>query len=390
MPGALVQLGLKKDSNITPLDGYYSLYWAEITQEINSLVDATFLLRSNSPEFVEKVLRDLMDTGNPTLYYRLGESGQKSPIWQPWQPVHLTGFTADPHAPGLGHDVKIIAADLLCKLRHDEHVKAHKGYVHEIVAALAESYGLAFEVEPTQGYGIYVQSYISDYRFIVDRLLPRAINAKGSGNYRFFLRDGVLHFHTADYAAKLKEFVYFGSGKGVRLTEVDNSQQVALKGLLTKVVVYDQYSGTFKEVDPDPEKSLKFAENLPKIEDTDFITYHLGSNRSGEEFHLAQSMYDKRRAEMFCLKLIAENTTSVQLNDLLNLTVLADRAKNSQWSGIYSVNKVKHIYEQGALSSSFTLQRGELQAQANAISGDSQLNTPGRGLNLATLNNTSR
>ncbi|MBO8546959.1 hypothetical protein INP43_13545, partial [Staphylococcus aureus] len=66
-------------------------------------------------------------------------------------------------------------------------------------------------VEPTDGKFLLVQNFSDDSAFIVQRLLHRAINLQGRGGYFCFIQDNVLHFHTLDYQAAVKQLDFYGA-----------------------------------------------------------------------------------------------------------------------------------------------------------------------------------
>jgi hypothetical protein len=370
-----LQLGFKSNNKISPIAGL-TVFYGEILETVNSHVSSTILVQAESPEFIEKNIRSAMDTANPVIYIRLGVN--------PWQEHHIVELVSDPNGPSLGHEVKLITRDLMWKLQRKPRTTSRKGNISEIVEAIAAEHGLKTSVEQTsKGGAVYIQSFETDYEFVVRRLLPRAVNERGTGNYRFFIKDGVLHFHTPDYLPTVKNYSYYGSGSGFSLSYFDNSQSHILNGAGgVKVVSYDPYDGSIKEFLSAPEKSIKYANSTPQIFGKDLHIYkgiHVGGNRNGEEANISQSSYDVTRNSLFSLLLMSDDLNDLRLNDILNLTILSTENSNSTWSGYYTVNQATHIYED-SISSSFVLNRGEVIKRLSGVS--ESLSAPGRDINL--------
>lgn len=381
-----------------------------VSHEESALVETVYgfcvynhRLRTQSTDFVDNQLKAAMAGGTPRIRFRLGFGLPDNMFWLPWQEHIVTQWSAN--LEGIGdqahHLIELETQDLQFLLTRNSNVAARKGTVSSIVTAIAESHGFAENViETTKGEGLYIQSFADDADFIRKRMIRRARNDKNRGNYLFYTKDNVLHFHSPDYQAELHRVVYFQTN-GAALTQIDPSQKLIDKGVAgTAVIAYDPYSGQTKVIPSDPEKALKLADSIydfTKASAVLQIPYHLSANFSQEADAIGQNLYEHARGETLKLNLEVDKTIQIRHGDFVNLIVTPSDSKSSPWSGYYLVTELRHVVIKGSVRSVYTLSRGEItKSLANLTTVRSEdilvieQAAPGQSLNVGELKSSQR
>lgn len=347
---------------------------ATISDSVYSAGRAKHIFQAADPSFVT-ALRSAMSSANPILLFRLGYGSPDVTYWLPWQEHIVTYHYAKFQGIGgtAGHLVIIESANVLIRMQRQNKVLARKGTVSDIVTAIARENKLKSVVEPTDGQFIMIQNYMDDTRFIAERLTQRAINRQGRAGYYFFLRDNVLHFHTLDYQTSVRQMNFYDTFGG-DFEAVDRSQDPTLwdDGVAgVRVVAHDPYTGQAKEFPSDPSKAVKLADNIYQFDKipngSDNIFYHLGSNPITEVSAIAQSRYQYARQQTFRAQTVLFKTIALRHGDLLNV-LLAQTTKSSDYAGYYYVTSSVHSVKKEAITSVYTLERGEIQAQRGTLS----------------------
>lgn len=372
----------------TIFETVYDYGWAEIAFRVTSV------------QFLDTVMKALESEGNPLIRFRWGLGAGDSVAWTPWQLHYVFRYQAVFEGIGAnaGHFIKFHTRDLLHLIDRSSKTKAHRGSVSSIVKKLATANNLTEAVvEETHGEGVWVQSYEGDFEFARSRLVSRARSTRGRGNYYLFVRDNVLHFHTVEYQTTIHDFAYYQSS-AFKLEAIDLSQAKIEDGSAgVRVVYHDPYSGLSKEVASDPEKAIRFANSIPRL-DKVFgaqrnICEHKIQIRDDEAgvVALAQNAYEYARAECFQLKFQTSKTTILRAGDLLRINIDPNSSTTSPWGGIYLISSAQHILTKGEINSVYVLQRGEQQVARNSSNAlaaygvdtlQDQQNAPGFDLNV--------
>jgi hypothetical protein len=393
---AVIELSFRSNKDTEPvvISGQVAIVkHAKIRASINGPAFHSYQLQTKTTDFVDKFLKTAMSAEAPQVNTRLGVSaGGNTGFYLPPQNHTVTSYQAIPHQDG--HTIHLETADMMFEIsKADNKVHLWHGRISEIVEEIAKKNGLKAVVEPTRKTSeSYIQSNIDDISFILKRLVPRALNDKGRGSYRLFLRDNALHFHTPDFQANLYLLNYFNGSPAGMLRVADRTQLASRRGAGGVIgIVYDPITGETTVTEEDPSKTLNYAKVTPKLTTpSNPITYHLGSNRLDELKAIVQNHYEQPYMGMYEAMLELHQVPSVQLNDLVNLVIQPGQVL-SPWSGLYSVVELVHDVEDGALRSVFKLQRGELEAAGQAFKDlDNGLNVQenfatGQAINLANV-----
>jgi hypothetical protein len=358
-------------------------------------------LHTEHVDIVDKTLKSAMVDGNPFVRWRIGFVTPQQAQWLPWQNHQIVHYAASIHGLGedSGHNFEMSTANILYTMNRTVKIVSRSGPVSDMVAGMAQDAGVQAVVEPTVGSYQFYQVNESDVEFILRRLLSRAVNQKGRGQYLFYVRDNVLHFHTPDYQTQVKQLFLYGT-PWKRMAEVDRSQQLFDKGIAgTRIIVYNPYTGQSAEVVNDPAKYLRLAQGIylmssvPNTVQT--LLYHLGTNRPDEAAAIAQNVYSDGRSRTFEMNADIDRSLLVQAGDLLQFVVSPMTQKVSPWSGYYLVSKVTHYLKLESLRTVYTLRRGEIVPDPSTVT---QPNTaqqlvpvttaPGQDISLAAVQNS--
>jgi len=382
----LVQLGYPGDSEASSqainILGKVVHDSSVITSSFNHWTTFSNFFTTEDPRYVDGVLNALSMAAVPTIFVRVGQPNSAGATqWGVWQQHILQEYRAIYKTSG--HVIRVDTSDRLFELARASKTIARTGLVSDIVVAIAKENGLDTLVEQTKGSWSYIQTQQSDYDFIVNRLIVRAQNEAGQANYRFFVRDNVLHFHTVGYQASIRQIDYLKS-PGTELVEVDQAPKlVGQGGSGVRLITHDMYAGMSNVVAESPEKALRYANRIPKTANVDggskFIRYHLGPNGDAEAEAIAQHYYESQRAGAYQVEISLERAVNLRLNDVIWLTVSSGVA-NSPWTGYYNLMGVTHSIRQGTISSLLIMQRGECSGTATV--GD---DAPGQTLSASSF-----
>lgn len=340
---------------------------ATIVETVLGFGQWTLNIQTTTRNFVDNLIRNATTDGTPIIRLRYGYgSASASAKWFPWGEYIIRSDVS--RIVGLGNSTgymaTIVCADKLFEIHRVNRVQARKGKISDIVTSIADYHKLPCVVEPTKFEGVWVQSYVSDYEFMLSRMLPRAINDKQRGNYKLFLRDGTLHFHSPDYQAQVKEFRYYTDVTGYSLKHIDSTQNRVDAGSGgVRVVMHDPYTGIRQDVTSNAGLSLKFGNTLPDIAGVPGIqkniAYHTGANRIPEVSAIAQSTYERTRSGDYMVELGVTKSMFFRAGDLVNLVITPSNSQTTPTSGLYYVPTVSYTIEKSSVIATVILERGE-------------------------------
>ncbi len=356
-------------------------------------------------DYVDDLLRQSMSTGTPRLRFRLGVGDPDTAFWLPWQDHVIVNYAAALISGNetAGHTINIATADPLHLLRRETRAAAHNGPISRIVEDILDRFGLFDRViEPTDGPGAYVQSFSTDEQFIRERLLPRARNPRNRGAYYFYARDGVVHFHCADYQAGFGQIVYYQSNQD-SLALADHSQTLLPEGAAdASIIVHDPYTGKSSQLSAAPGAALRLAEAVyatAKLLSTGpNLDAHLSANSMAHALNRAQNAYESARRRTFTVKANLVKTIGLRAGDIIRLVIAPREDRTSPWTGLYLLAGVGHKIDSGEITTEYTFERGEIAPIRQAVSGwagpadneddelVSELEAPGEDVNLSEVN----
>lgn len=331
---------------------------SELSSVLNSPSRHTHIFSTANLNVVDRLLKAILVRSTPLVQVRVGLSSSSGIYWFPWQ-KHVIVHT-DSVPQGLGYTVTIVTGDLLETMSRPLSTKYHYGLISDIVKKLAVERNIQYVIEPTRGTWSYIQSNQSDLDF-VHKLTSKAVNSSGRGGFRFYVQDNILHFHTLDYVANVRDIDVFSlSGTQVALTSrifdaySDGAGQIRTVGV-------DPYSGKSFSIDSNRELVTLHGNQIPDFSELGPVTVgdHPSQNRVEEVLSQGQSTFNCAHANSINSVLTIENGYPIQLNDVLRIVLKTASPQQSPWGGLYSVTAVTHMITKGSTISTVKLQRGE-------------------------------
>lgn len=393
-----VELKLPNNKFIPIADINITYVSSSITENVKGISSHELTLRAPTTDYVDTVIRALQSLGTPTVRYRIGTGLPGQMVFLPWQDQIVTNLTAVLEGVGetAGHFVRMEMKDTLFTMSRATKTTSHRGKVSDIVQAIATANGFSNTViEPTVGDGLWIQSFVDDENFVRQRMVHRAVNAKGRGCYNFYVQDNALHFHSPDYQAQLKQLVYY-EANNIGLSQLDESQHMLEFGASgVRLIAFDPYSGQMGEVLSDPTKALRLGNvitPLTNVQGADLnYPFHISTNSIQEAQNIAQTVYENARMQTLGLKLSIARSIFLRVGDLVQIAISPSGGKNSVWSGVYYVSRSSYRIEGGVMVSAYVIQRGEYQTSNqtptsvtllgnNLVVSDQQ--APGQPLNV--------
>jgi len=339
---------------------------SELTETTHGIGVYNHQFITQQPELVDKTLNAAMATGTPRIRFRIGYGTPEKLSWLPWQNNIITHYSGLLVGAGdkTGHHLQISTSDMLFAASRASKTCVRKGTISGIVAQIAQENKLTTVIEKTAGEFTFIQSFEDDVTFISTRLVPRAVSTKNRGSYLFFMQDNVLHFHSLDYQAEIKDLFYFETPY-LQLAQVDMSQQLWDEGASgTRLIVYDPYTGQSQEIISAADKALRLANGIydltSVVNGQRNIIYTLGQNRPEEAVALGQNSYEFARLKTFELVATFSRLTNLRVGNIIRLIVSPLPEKTSPWSGYYLLSKTVTTLDKTVITVTCQLQRGEI------------------------------
>lgn len=374
---------------------------AVFVDRLDGFSEYVYSLRASTDTYVNNLLKEAFGSGDPTIQVRVGVGTPGgTTTWLPWQThtVHRYGAALFGQTGSTGYLTKMFSRDKLWNWSRYNKITVRKGTVSGIVESIANTYGIGTVIETTGGSLTpltFVQSSMSDDKFIRERMIPRAVNQNGRGGYRLFVKDDKLHFHTLDYQANTLSLVYY-TGGAIQLSHADRSQKLIEMGASgVRYLAHDPYTGDTKEFLSDPESSLKLATSAPLTYDVigaqRNIQWHVGVNGPDEVAAMANAKYDTVKSHAFAIKVKMPQSIDARVGDFVQLSITND-GTNAPWSGLYYIGTTARSLVKSSMMTEMVLFRGEYEDDTNNFNGlansdpsvvTSNTSSPGQSPNLA-------
>lgn len=348
---------------------------AEIRDSVYTNGSSIHTFRTLDPAFLDSV-KLAMAGADPVIEWRLGFGSPTSMFWLPWQHHTIVNYSARMEGTGTsaGHFIVFNTADSLLRNERSNKVVARKGTIAEIVRSIADENRLESVVEPTDGKFMLYQTFMDDTRFLRQRCLPRAITKDGHGGFYCYIRDNVLHFHTADYQGSVRQMDYYGvPGTELIVEDVSQSPDLWDSGLAgIRVIGHDPYTGQSQEISSIPDNAVRLSDHIYQYDKVTNgawnVLRHLSANPPVEISALAQHGYQHARQKAFCLRSTLGKTISIRHGDLINVGIAQQGSTASSHSGYYYVTSAFHHVRKQAVTSSYTFERGEFRGSVQSLS----------------------
>lgn len=227
---------------------------------------------------------------------------------------------------------------------------------------------------------MYYQSNVTDWDFIKDRMLPRAVNADGCANYHAINRFGMWVFANLDYSYVSHQLVNTSVNNVLKANRINKELSLA-SGY--DVIGYDPLKGELVSVSGDREKVLRRGQLVPKLDATFSTSTALSLSHNGENeiSALAQHEYAKASDKLYTAQFNLANSVLVCAGDAVTVPLNAAGEANITWNGLWSVLEVRHVVHKGVLETSVKVTRGD---QAKVYSSTPETNA-GKKFRQSTL-----
>ncbi len=331
---------------------------SEITLAVNQPARHIHQFSTVNLDVVDVLTKNSVLQSTPNVRIRIGVTQGQGVFWFPWQ-NHIL-FNTDIVPLGKGYSITFVTTDFLEASKRQSKTRFHSGTIQSIVEKIATENDLSYLVEPTLGSWSYIQSNQADGDFLA-KLVPRAINKVGRGGFRYFVQDNVLHFHTLDYVATIRNANVF-SLSGTKVVLSSRVQEAAsIGGPGVKVLGIDPYEGNSYSLDSNEDNIVNHGNQSPDLNPLSplLIGRHPSVNKIDELKAITQSMYDWVRSDLMNCTLTVEKGYPIQINDIIRTTLNSAASQQSPWGGLYTVIGVSHIITKGTSMSTIKLQRGE-------------------------------
>jgi len=264
----------------------------------------------------------------------------------------------------------IKSADILEKMSRGYVTRFHRGSISDIVQNIAAEHGLVCVIEPTSTFGSFIQNNISDGHFILTRLLDRAINSKGQGNYRLFVVNNVLHFHTLHYFASVRSLDVLGAPGSLTDAGFDAQDSINDGGAGTLICGVDPNQGAAYTIDS---SSASRPVHATDFMDTSAIPRwrmckHPSANGRGELLAMAQFAYEQARLDAFHITSVFSQGVA-NVNDLFQIRLQSATGSGSVCSGLYSINSLMQVIDNGESTMTINASRGDMLAVGKQTEG---------------------
>ena len=338
--------------------------FARFTEPEAGAAEVELVLTSRDQALFDTYLTQLNLQPAPHLSFRHGTLTDTSQQWGPWLAYTVLFATGDAHggSTASNYEIKINLKDRLYDADIDQNTVAHHGKVSDIIRKIFERYGFEqFAIEDTVGEGLHVQSFQTDLDFALERLTPRALNAKGRADYRLYLRDGIVHFHTPGFKATGWDLDWYRFSGENRLWLSDRSHGSNPLGAAgIRIIVADPLGGKSTEGLSDPAKVIRYAGTLPKIgtpSSSRVAHVTLSHNRESEPEAVTAYLYGAARQGLYEAKCVMASIPLLHPGDIINLRLVANGT--SPWSGLWRLASAVHTIHRSVFQSALNLRRGE-------------------------------
>ena len=373
----VIEICSSPDSSSSILNGKTTIIISgQVDQEFNSWKAVTLVIESLQDTWYQTYVLPLRLNNQP-VYIRYGVVNGGQSVYSAWE-KHIIIFcdqtpttSLSPGSTGVtSYRVMITTVDMLYFLDVGDRVIVRKGSPSDIVASIAQGASLETDIEATQNsqYTLY-QVGQTDYAFIIDRLIPRALNPRGYGDYKIFITNNKLRFATLDYnISKIVPVVYtsaLGPTFCFDFRFVDQTWKQIAKGAagITSAVGSPLVSGKVDIATNDPNSTIRFADKTiqptPASEFNKLMGRHKGDNPITEIQAQAQNAYSKARNQQCTAEF------KISQNPFLTLAAIIDiQARTTfDYAGRYVICKAKHVFESGVFTSTYHGMRDSITGQ---------------------------
>lgn len=364
----MVDVASSPDADSTYLSGGQVVY-ATIKENLISWNEATLRIQVQNVDQISPLLTALNLGEKPLVYFRFGITSGDSSYWRPWEKYWLVNLTVEPTPNGIASVVVFKLADLLFELSQECKTVSRKGLASDIFKVVCREHNFDPSVEVTDGKYTLLQTFMTDFEFIMTRLIPRSINSSQMGGYFMYQKNSKLFFTTIDYSStesNIWSIPYNTTDNFVDNLILSDSTRLlyVTGGAGVRVIANSPVGLTTPNSMSSPDNALKLSTVQGKVSDQTIknIGRHILSQTSEDALAIPQDIYAKNRLNFYRMAFTVPQTSLIQVRDYIELDIL-----DSSWSGLYVVNEMNHEIDNGHLTTAVSAIRGETNfKKANA------------------------
>jgi hypothetical protein len=303
--------------------------------------------------YIAQKLINVYDT--PTVWLRFGlMDGSSTTQMLQWERylILTTKYYPIRTGGGAGDLVTLELVDQLYLMNRVSKTLCRKGTLNKIITAILQENNLDYKKAVIDGSSTtttsWIQSNQTDFDFITKRLSSYFIGDKGTGGYRLYSYNNIIHFHPLTYSSPPVYQIDYPSIQNLTELEVsDDFYKLMIDGGgATEAVAVDPISGKSIAVkaNPDVTPITQSSSNgqRPVLPDAvKIINCHTDLNDIAGIQGMVQEFLDERRSNYYAVKFKIVQSPLLQLGDAINLTFVS----NTQASGNYIIIGVELLID---------------------------------------------
>ena len=337
--------------------------WKTYTHQIQAATRDLYLTRLLPKLFGDRLVR-----------FRIGiKQGTVTAIWRAWETHYILEahfLAGQQNASKSGYTFRLVTADRLYTMNLLERLQVKAGTIDQLVNQLVSTYSFpGAAVEATKDKFSFIQTFQTDYEFLLERLAPAANNTRGLGNYQVYVQDDQLHFHTPGWKINgVKTLTYGVPGCAAsNLTFMDRLGTAQLEGAGgVRNIAYVPLTGASPTHMTQEALTLCLADITPEYERIKHVLTHVGQNQMSHEVSEAQTFYERPYFNTFRISFKFPNQPFLRPGDVVDLQLASP---DDPWSGLYYLYHSLVSVVSGRMMGVYTFCRGELTAAQENFSG---------------------
>ena len=340
---------------------------ATIDRPLNSWLVERHALKFVTLDTWRQAYQKLLDCDRrATVQFGLNLGGRI--VWQPEEDRYVIGIETDgfsANSSQYGPTVVVIMADMTFQFAMSKRLASYTGNLEGTLGTMTGRYGIGLEYEKIDGRSVnLIQSFQSDYDFLLNRICPRLVSAGGLSGYVFYQRDNQLYVHTAAWEKCRTWSVSVGTDNAV--TDWSVTDKLGLVKVTARdgvnLSAYDPLTSELADLKTSNDNAPKFSSATWAYSSPRVASAHVGINGREDELAQVQHDYAQSRLETAGAKFVVVNEPGVSPGDLVNVSAPG----KDPGAGSYMVKSVNSELTAGNLRSLVTLVRSEVALTGSA------------------------
>lgn len=342
---------------------------AQLHEKFNEWMRVSAVYVCASYQRLQEFITPIIQSPTPTVQFGWQSVGQSDFIRPPalhwvtdygivFSPIHGT------------YMLRLETADMLFALNRLIKTAIRRGTVTEIFAAMmGESFSsgatgtLSAVVAESAGFLRYVQSFQSDYDFICNRLIPRALSSEQTGDWHLQQKGMEIIFGPLDFAARKPTLYHLRAQVcGIGEFQYHDTSQLSLPfgGSGVRASMVSPYRNVVGQPEAGGQSVSSHAagpSSMPANGIGAFPLQFTAPEDLSEAAALVQNRFLSERAHMYGLEFECTGMPQVQIGDYIDMVAAPEVPLQVQ--GPFWVASLRHTIRAGNLVSHLRADRGE-------------------------------